>query len=138
MDFLAPDIYFEFKKWCAAYDRPDNPLFIPETSGGYRGAASIYYLVGQHAAIGSSPFAIESAEYSADEDDALARSYDVLGTTGALLLEHQTLKEVAGVVLGELTPSQDIRLGDYTLHVTGSGARRAHPGGSCFNSDVAR
>ena len=106
LDFLAPDIYFEFKKWSAAYHRPDNPLFIPETSGGYRGAANIYYAVGQHAAIGFSPFAIESGEYSADEDDALARSYNVLGQLAPLLLEQQTRKEVAGVVLEPLTPSQ--------------------------------
>ena len=55
-----------------------------------------------------------------------------------LLLEQQTRKEVAGVVLEPLTPSQNIRLGDYTLHVAGSGARRLHPGGPGLSSDGAR
>jgi hypothetical protein len=32
IDILAPDIYYaDFLKTAAAYRRPDNPLFVPET-----------------------------------------------------------------------------------------------------------
>ena len=61
LDFFAPDIYFEFKKWCAKYDRPDNPLFIPEAMGEAQGAANVFYAIGHHRAFGFSPFAIEAS-----------------------------------------------------------------------------
>lgn len=52
LDFLAPDIYFNFKEWAASYDRSGNPLFIPEARGGAEGAANAFYAFGRHRAIG--------------------------------------------------------------------------------------
>ncbi len=125
LDFLAPDIYFEFKKWCAAYDRSGNPLFIPEAIGGDQGAANIFYAVGQHNAFGFSPFGIDTPEASASETQ-LARSYDILSQLTPLILENQPKDRVAGVLLEALTPSQKIRLGNYTLTVSGTGAHTPH------------
>lgn len=119
LDFVAPDIYFEFKKWCAKYDRPGNPLFIPEAAGEGQGAANVYYAIGQHNAFGFSPFAIDAAE-----DKELARSYDLLSQLAPLILENQPKSRVAGVLLEDLTPSQRLRLGDYTLNVSPAGGRR--------------
>jgi hypothetical protein len=126
LDFLAPDIYFEFKKWSAMYDRPQNPLFIPEAAGGAQGAASVYYAVGQHRAFGFAPFAIDRSSSEGDED--LTRSHDVLSQLAPLILDNQTRGRVAGVLLEELTPSQRLRLGDYTLNVLPGGPRRISPG----------
>jgi hypothetical protein len=115
LDFLAPDIYFEFKKWSDRYDRPDNPLFIPEATGGAEAAANVFYAIGQHRAFGFSPFAIDGV---AESETELARSYDVLSQLAPLILENQTKSRVAGAVLEELTPSQKLRAGDYTLNLT--------------------
>ena len=123
LDFVAPDIYFEFKKWCAKYDRPGNPLFIPEAAGEAQGAANVYYAIGQHNAFGFSPFAIDAAE-----DQELARSYDLLSQLAPLILENQPKSRVAGVLLEDLTPSQRLRLGDYTLNVSPAGGRRSVAG----------
>jgi beta-galactosidase GanA len=123
LDFLAPDIYFEFKKWCVRYDRPGNPLFIPEAAGDAEGAANVFYAVGQHAALGFSPFAIDGTREPGAESP-LARSYGVLSQLAPLILEDRRKGRVAGVLLEELTPSQSVRLGDYTLHVSGGGPRR--------------
>jgi hypothetical protein len=123
LDFLAPDIYFEFKKWCAQYDRPGNPLFVPEAAGDAEGAANVFYAVGQHAALGFSPFGIDDSKDPGSESP-LARSYDVLSQLTPLILESQPKGRVAGVLLEELTPAQNVRLGDYTLHVSGGGPRR--------------
>ncbi len=123
LDFLAPDIYFEFKKWCAAYDRPGNPLFIPEAAGDTEGAANVFYAVGQYGAMGFSPFAIDGTKEPASESP-LARSYDVLSQLTPVILEQQPNGRVAGVLLEELTPSQSVRLGDFTFHVSGGGPRR--------------
>jgi beta-galactosidase GanA len=114
LDFLAPDIYFEFKNWCAKYDRSGNPLFIPEAAGGPQGAANVFYAVGQHNAFGFSPFGID--EIAADSE--LARSYDTLSQLAPLILENQTQRRVAAVLLEELTPSQRVRVGEYTLNVS--------------------
>ncbi len=123
LDFLAPDIYFEFKKWCAEYDRSGNPLFIPEAAGDAEGAANVFYAVGQHAALGFSPFAIDGVKEPGSENP-LAASYDVLDQLAPLILENQPKGRVAGVLLEELTPFQVIRLGDYSLRVSGGGPRR--------------
>ena len=123
LDFVAPDIYFEFKKWCAKYDRPGNPLFIPEAAGEAQGAANVYYAIGQHNAFGFSPFAIDAAE-----DKELARSYDLLSQLAPLILENQPKSRVAGVLLEDLTPSQRLRFGDYTLNVSPAGGRRPAAG----------
>lgn len=125
IDFLAPDIYFEFKYWCAQYDRRDNPLFIPEAAAGASGAANVFYAVGQHGALGYSPFGIDGTD---GEDSELSRSYDVLSQLAPLILENQPQGRVAGVLFEDLTLSQKVRLGDYTLNISGSGALRPVPG----------
>ena len=128
LDFLAPDIYFEFKKWSSRYDRPRNPLFIPEAAGDAQGAANVFYAVGQHRSLGFSVFAIDGMGSSGDGGKELAGSYDVLSQLSALILENQPKGRVAGVLLEDLTPSQNVQLGDYTLHVSGGGPRRTFPG----------
>lgn len=130
LDFLAPDIYFEFKNWCAEYDRPDNPLFVPEAVDGPASAANVFYAVGQHSSLGFSPFGIDGMDGSAGGGDALARSYDILSQLAPLILENQPKGRVAGVLLEELTPSQKLRVGDYTLNVSGNGFRRTLTGSS--------
>jgi beta-galactosidase GanA len=115
LDFLAPDIYFEFSKWCAEYDRADNPLFIPEAAGGERGAAYAVYAVGQHAALGYSPFGIDWFGRPNDGDARLSRAYDILAQLAPLLHEHQPRGRVAGVLLNDRP--QRVQLGDYTLDV---------------------
>jgi len=124
LDFLAPDIYFEFKHWCAQYDRPDNPLFIPEAAGGSAGDANVFYAVGQHKSLGFSPFGIDGLDGVGGEADALGRSYDILSQLAPLILENQPKGRTAGVLLEDLTPAQKLRLGDYTLNISGSGTRR--------------
>jgi hypothetical protein len=112
LDFVAPDIYFEFKKWSAKYDRPGNPLFIPEAAGGAQGAANVFYAIGHHNAFGFSPFAID-----AGEDKELARSYDLLSQLAPLILENQPKSRVAAVLLEDLTPFQKLRLAGVYCHL---------------------
>ena len=118
LDFLAPDIYFEFKKWAGQYDRPGNPLFIPEANYGAEGAANAFYAIGQRHALGFSPFAIDAAG-AAGPENQLGRSYDALAQLAPLILENQPKGRVAAVLLEELSASQRVRLGDYTLNVVG-------------------
>src|ERR1019366_6326838 len=91
-------------------------------------AANAFYAVGNHRAFGFSPFAIDGMGSSGEGGKELARSYDVLSQLAPLILENQPKGRVAGVLLEELTPSQRVRLGDFTLNVSGGGPRRISPG----------
>lgn len=62
IDVLAPDFYSEdmafYRSIIAAYHRPDNPLFIPETVLAKNFGRDFFYALGQ-GAIGFSPFGID-------------------------------------------------------------------------------
>lgn len=123
IDFLAPDIYFpNFVEWCRKYHRSGNPLFIPEAVRGSRSAANVFYAIGQHDALGLSPFAID--HITDPEDQPLGASFDLLRQLTPLVLEHQGRGTMAGVVpdvpfdRSHVPTEQDVELGDYTLHVT--------------------
>src|SRR2546425_11073066 len=119
IDFLSPDIYFpNFAEWSRKYQQSGNPLFIPEAAPNPSSAVNAFYAVGQHDAIGFSPFAIESLEEPTR--GLLAASYDVLKQLAPLILEHQGKKAMAGVLpeAAEQRAPQRVRLGGYTLNVT--------------------
>jgi Domain of unknown function (DUF5597) len=76
VDLLAPDIYLSDSeralKVIELYDRPDNPLFVPETgsSGEY---ARYLYTVLAHGGIGFSPFGIDDNGRGEGEAETAAR-----------------------------------------------------------------
>jgi beta-galactosidase GanA len=87
IDFLTPDIYFQnFAEWVRKYHRSGNPIFIPETMPGPMNSVNALYAVGQHNAIGISPFSIESMDEPAN--DVLTQSYDLLRQLTPLILER--------------------------------------------------
>jgi len=119
IDFLAPDIYFtNFAEWCRKYHRSGNPLFIPEAILGPLSAVNAFYAVGQHDAIGFSPFSIESA--AEPTRSLLAGGYDILAQLAPMILHHQGKNEMAGFLPEgpEQRAPQQARLGGYTLNVT--------------------
>jgi hypothetical protein len=113
IDILSPDIYApNFKERCEWYSQSGNPLFIPETRGDGRGAVNVFYAIGQHDAIGFSPFAIERI---AEPNSEIARCYGVLSQIAPLILENQGKGTIAGVVLDANEPPQKLQLAGYTL-----------------------
>ncbi len=117
LDLFCPDIYFgDFQQWCQQYIRRGNPLFIPETKRDEDGARNLFYAIGQHEAIGTSPFAVDSMESPADTP--LSKSYAVLRQLAPLILEHQGKGEMVGFVLDEEHPGVTRELGDYELEIS--------------------
>jgi hypothetical protein len=115
IDILAPDIYLpDFPGILAMYSRGGNPIFIPESRAGAGGVANAFYAIGQHGAIGYSPFAIEERETD-PENGPLSRAYALLSQMSPLILEHQSKGTIAGVWLTKQNPTQKIKLGRYTL-----------------------
>ncbi len=68
VDILAPDIYLNdgvrYQKVLELYSRPDNPLFVPETSSAATIAKYCFAALG-HGAIGWSPFGVDYTNYAA-------------------------------------------------------------------------
>ncbi len=77
IDFIAPDLYDPpFAPWFLQYDFPDNPLFIPEIRRSINSGAHALYAIGEHNAVGFSPFSIENA--SKEEAERLKQAYTLL------------------------------------------------------------
>ena len=77
VDFISPDLYDPpFAPWFLQYDFPDNPLFIPEIRRSADSGTHAFYAIGEHNAIGFSPFSIENA--SEHEASRLREAYALL------------------------------------------------------------
>jgi len=119
IDFLSPDIYFQnFAEWVRRYDRSGNPVFIPEAMPGPVDSVNALYAIGQHNAIGFSPFSIDSLDE--ETTAAVTTSYDLLTQLAPLLLGNQGKGVMAGLLPEgpEQRQAQQLRLGNYVLYVT--------------------
>lgn len=77
IDFISPDIYDPpFSPWFQQYDFPGNRLFIPEIRRSTDSGTHAFYAIGQHKALGFSPFSIENA--STEEVSRLKKAYALL------------------------------------------------------------
>lgn len=119
IDFLSPDIYFQnFAEWARRYQRSGNPLFIPEAMPAPIGSVNALYAIGQHDAIGFSPFSIDSLDE--ETTNAVTASYDLLNQLAPLILDQQGKGVTAGLLPEgpDQRLPQQLRLGGYTLNVT--------------------
>jgi hypothetical protein len=133
IDLNAPDIYLpNFDDWVGWFHRPDNPLFVPESRGDAGGAANAFYAIGQHAAIGYSPFGIDNVgrllalrpgpDTPSTPPTALGRlalplAYALLDEMTPLILDAQSKGTIAAAWLTAEKQKRDIALGDYVVNV---------------------
>lgn len=119
IDFLAPDVYFSsFADWARKFHRSGNPLFVPEIAPSQLNSVQAFYAIGQHDAIGFSPFSIENLDEATAK--SLTDSYSALAQLAPLILEYQGKGLMAGLLPEgpEQRQPQQLRLGDYTIYVT--------------------
>ncbi len=132
LDFYAPDLYQpNFAEWANQYHRPDNPLFMPETNGGTAGAAWVFYAVGEHAALGFCPFAIDAAlapdaahttepslvNFIKGTTD-LGNSYIAINAIAPILLEQQAKGNVHGFNLTKQHPNVEFTMNNYSVQIS--------------------
>jgi hypothetical protein len=131
IDINAPDVHLpNFSFWCSQFQRPNNPLFVPESSGDAGGAANAFYSIGQHAAIGYSPFGVNNVERwgevrpgsdtptpTAIENVPLAKAYGLLAQMTPLILDAQAKGTIGAARLNTQQQKDDISLGNYVVHV---------------------
>ena len=119
-----------FAEWANQYHRPDNPLWLPETNGGESGAGWVFYAVGEHSALGFSPFAIDAGLAAASEssDPAIAarikgaadlgESYRAIAGVVPILLEQQARGNVHGFNLTKQHPSVEFSMSGLSVQVS--------------------
>jgi beta-galactosidase GanA len=142
IDVLAPDIYLSntaaYLKVIDLYHRPDNALFIPETSGAVHEARFLFSALGLQA-IGYSPFGLDYTRnrpaQPGDQDaqnaffEPTAQNYRLIGPMMrdiALLNFEGKLQATAEV---ESEPSHVLHFGNWDALVSyGSGGRSPNKG----------
>jgi len=116
IDLYAPDIYLEdFKRVCNQYAQQGNPLFIPEAHRDARAAANVYYALGEHNAIGFSPFGIDAL----NADHPLSSVYKSLTGFLPFWAKNQGILKSRGFIYTN-SSEEKIELGDFvfTIHYT--------------------
>ncbi|GAA4166840.1 DUF5597 domain-containing protein [Gryllotalpicola daejeonensis] len=119
LDFIAPDIYFpNFAEWADAYVASGNPLFVPEALRSVDAAANALYAFGRHAALGFSPFGIESI--SGDAEDLLAGAFDLVAQLTPLIAAHAGDGSMAGLIppTDDMRAPHRVRLADVVLEAS--------------------
>ena len=114
IDFISPDIYDKgFVDWTTQYKRPANPLFIPEMRLTPDNGAQAFYAIGEHEAIGVSPFSIENGS-----DDAQApnvKAYRCLRELMPLLTKYQGYGYSKGLLFDMQNKERIIEDGDLKI-----------------------
>ena len=120
IDILAPDIYYpKFYDVAAQYNRPDNPLFVPETNFNPYFVGFAYTTFGSFNGIGFSPFGIDDvlkggapAAIGAMFED----TYSVLRPMLPLIARYQYTGKLHTILQGLANGEdwkQSIRVGDH-------------------------
>lgn len=132
LSLLAPDIYVsEFENVLAEYQRADNPIFVPEARFD---AGNLFLAIGQHAAIGFSPFGVEDGA----ENDEVFQAYRALDGMTGLIAQAQSQGKIRGFKLA-IGEKKQIALGGYDIAITGSrGAGAGAFGPGTGSSDQAK
>jgi beta-galactosidase GanA len=115
IDLLAPDLYASnFQERCQLYSRRDNPLFIPEMHSDAGAAYNMFYAIGAHNALGTSPFGIDHTP----GDGPVSKTYEAISQIAPYLLEHQGKGQTTGFVIDTEHPKIVTRLGDYDMEIS--------------------
>jgi hypothetical protein len=110
LDLLAPDIYHtDFRDRCASFVVQGNPLFIPEAKSTKIAAAQSLYAIGEHRALGYSPWAIDEME----PDHPLVETYKKLGGVLEFIQKHHPDAEMRGFLQEQDAERWEAKLGDY-------------------------
>lgn len=114
LDFIAPDLYDDgFKGWVTQYHLHNNPLFIPETKHMQNNGVRAFYVLGEHDAMGISPFAIEDGP--ADQGTPFVEGYEKLREMMPLITKWQGKDAMWGLLFDQQDKERIIVDGDLTL-----------------------
>jgi beta-galactosidase GanA len=111
IDICAPDIYYTtFRETCIPYVRPDNPLFIPEST---RDAGKAFYVFAELNALCFAPFGIENG----NKDLEFIAAYGVLRDLLPTIQQYQGTGKMRGWWRQNEEERFDFTMGQYELEV---------------------
>jgi beta-galactosidase GanA len=119
LDVIGLDTYIvnntDYQEVCAVYNRPDNPLFIPESARHTMNALNMMNALAEYQAIGYAVFGVESlidAEGAVLPDMVpLANSFKSVRAALPLLIQYRG--QVHAVIEAEYRTEQFLDLGEY-------------------------
>ena len=131
IDLLAPDIYMRrselYLKILDLYQRPDNPLFVPET-GNSPGNARYFFAALGHGTIGFSPFGIDYTGYvnaplgatrvNEDTLKPFALNYELVGPMDREIARLNFEGKLQAVAEVKGKPSQSLSFGPWKAVVS--------------------
>jgi beta-galactosidase GanA len=131
LDILAPDIYMDdyakVQKVLDLYDRPDNPLLVPEIANAPEYARFFFLALG-HQTLGFAPFGIDytgfvnfplGAKKSNEETLApFAMNYALVGPMMRQLAQLSFDGKLKAVAEKKGTPAQSLELGPWKVNVS--------------------
>jgi hypothetical protein len=97
----------------AQYHLHNNPLFIPETKHMQNNGVRAFYVLGEHDAMGISPFAIEDG--SADQGTPFVEGYEKLREMMPLVTQWQGKDAMWGLLFDQTDKERIISDGDITM-----------------------
>ncbi len=138
VDFISPDIYAhgfrDFDAFCRMYSWPGNPLYVAEHSSGpgSRAERNVFYAIGEHAAIGFDPWAIDRPhpdQYApplvhpidgrwSEDAYSLRDSYVVIRDAMIPIAEAQGSERLRSFVQEQAETAALLDFGDLTVEVT--------------------
>lgn len=121
LDLIAPDIYIDtpdvYREVCQAYQRADNPLFIPESAASTGNALNVFEAVTRFNAIGLAVFGVESILQGdgsvKPQCQALVDSFHILANLHPLITLYGNTGRMQAILQREFQYEQLLDLGEY-------------------------
>jgi beta-galactosidase GanA len=131
IDFAGPDVYMPESKnvsdTLALFQRPDNPLMVPEMGNAATYARYVYQIIGK-GALGVAPFGFDYASYSnyplgskyTDRRmiEPFAKVYDVFAPMQRVWAKWAFEGRTYGVAEGDDRAAQTVKMNGWDLRVT--------------------
>jgi hypothetical protein len=124
IDMIGPDIYSDdsefYRETMRAYDRPDNPLWIPETGRDDSYGKLLFYALGE-GAIGFSPFGVDRSGYNMWGEQprkAHANHFALLGPMDRQIAEFEFDGKLKTAVEEPGQTTEEIDLGEWQATVS--------------------
>jgi hypothetical protein len=124
IDMIGPDIYTDnsqfYRQTVAAYRRPDNPLWIPETGRDDGFAKFFFYALGQ-GAIGFSPFGVDQSGWNILGDTpwkSHSHNFALIGPMSRDIAELEFEGKVKTVIEEPGQATQELDFGDWQATVS--------------------
>jgi hypothetical protein len=119
----APDIYHQspiiYRTILSRYHRPDNPLFVVETGGGMNFARYMFYALGDHDAVGFTPYGVGTGAFNGitPRFADVAANFGVIASALPVIAQLQGTEKLKAAVEEEPIRSRTLTFDNHDIFV---------------------